>query len=340
MRAAPRNALTDIAGLTLGHATDDRLRSGVTVVVCAEPFPAAVDVRGGGPGTRETDALAPEALFGRASALVLSGGSMFGLAAADGVAAALTAEGRGLRIAPGAPPVAIVPSAILYDLGNGGDKAWGDAPPYRELGAAAYRAAGAEVAIGAVGAGRGAVAGRVKGGLGTASAALESGETVAALVAVNPVGSVLTPCGRAFWAWPWEIGGEFGGGRPDLAHPSSDGWAQSKPLPQTALAPASNTTIGVLATDAALDRADLKRVAAMAQDGFARAIRPAHTPFDGDTLFALATGSGPASRDPAAIARLGAAAADCVARAIARGVWSAIADPNGPPAARDLLASP
>src|SRR5580704_12999952 len=214
-RAAPgpRNLITDVAGLRVGQAQDDAARSGVTVIVADGRAVCAVDVRGGAPGTRETDVLAPENLVDAADAVVLAGGSVYGLAAADGVTAALGAAGSGYRMspAPGVPVSPIVPAAILYDLGNGGAKDWGEAPPYRELGVAALRSAGVQFALGTAGAGAGAMAGRLKGGLGSASAVTEDGFTVGAIVAVNSFGSVVAPGGRTFWAAPYEIAGEFGG---------------------------------------------------------------------------------------------------------------------------------
>ena len=335
-----RNALTDVAGILVGHASDEAARSGVTVIRCLRPMTAAVDVRGGGPGTRETDALAPGALVDAVDAVVLAGGSVFGLAAADAVCAELSHQGVGRLRETRKVAIPIVPAAILYDLENGGDKAWGAQPPYADLGRAALAAAGEEVPLGSVGAGRGAMAGRLKGGLGSASIDLCEGLVVAALVAANPVGSVATPDARCFWAWPFEIDAEFGGARPDLSAP-----AAVEPVgrdTKLALAdpdcPPFNTVIAAVACSAALTVAETQRVAIMAQDGLARAIRPAHTPFDGDTVFALASGdwTPPANR-PLALARIGAAAADCLARATARGVYEATADPDGPPAWRDRV---
>jgi L-aminopeptidase/D-esterase-like protein len=324
-RPGPRNLITDIAGLKVGHATDESVRSGVTVLVCEPGWTAGVDVRGGGPGTRETDALAPENLVGRAHAVVLAGGSVFGLAAADGVAAALSSRGIGLQLRPRSAAIPIVPSAVLYDLANGGDKNWGLSPPYRGLGLRALEAADADFALGSVGAGRGAKAGMVKGGIGSCSVDLGDGLIVAALVALNSVGSPMMPDGRTHWAWAFELAGEFGGGGPprgamDLSDPAPE---ESRLRAIGRLQPGANTTLGVVASTADLSTAECKRVAMMAQDGIARAVRPAHTPFDGDTIFALASGAlsldGDALR-AAQIGRIGSAAADCLARAIARAV--------------------
>jgi L-aminopeptidase/D-esterase-like protein len=321
----PRNLITDISGLRVGHATDERVKSGVTVLLCESAWVAAVDVRGGGPGTREIETLAPENLVGRAHAIVLGGGSVFGLAAADGVATALSARDIGLRFRPNAPAIPIVPAAVLHDLGNGGDKNWGLDPPYRNLGMAALQAVGEDLSLGSVGAGRGAMAGLVKGGIGSASIDLGAGLIVAALVAVNSIGSALMPDGRTYWAWAFEIGTEFGGSKPpgkrlDASDPAPD---ESRLRAQGRLQPGANTTLGVVACTANLTTVECKRVAMMAQDGLARAIRPAHTLFDGDTVFALASGKvtlGDSQERMYDIGRIGSAAADCVARAIARAV--------------------
>jgi L-aminopeptidase/D-esterase-like protein len=323
----PLNLITDVPGLRVGHATDEACRSGVTVLLVDGFWAASVDVRGGGPGTRETEALAPENLVGRAHAVVLSGGSVFGLGAADGVTAALSARGDGLRLKPGAPAIPLVPAAVLHDLANGGDKDWGLTPPYRQLGIAAVDAAGTEFDLGLVGAGRGAMAGLIPGGIGSTSIDLGDGLIVGALVAANPIGSVLMPDGRTFWAWPFEIDGEFGGHHPQPQPPVTE------PLPdQSRLATlgrsqaGANTTLAIVACNADLTSAECKRVAMMAHDGMARAVRPAHTPFDGDTIFALAGGQQPLGSGNARqvqVGRIGSAAADCLARAIARAVYVA-----------------
>ncbi|MDE1150376.1 MAG: P1 family peptidase [Azospirillaceae bacterium] len=323
----PRNAITDVPGLMVGHATDDHVQSGVTTLLCPDGWAAGVDVRGGGPGVRETEALSPENLVGRAHAIVLAGGSVFGLAAADGVVAALSQRGQGLTLRPGTPAVPLVPSAVLYDLANGGDKDWGLVPPYRDLGLRSVEAATTEVAQGSVGAGRGAMAGLVKGGIGTASIDLGDGLVVGALVAANPVGSVHMPDGRTYWAWPFEIGDEFGGRRPEGPMDITD------PVPALSRlgvhdrpTPGANTTIAIVAASADLTTAECKRVAMMAQDGMARAVRPTHTPFDGDTVFAVAKGAALPDESGvrwARVARIGSAAADCLARAIARAVHHA-----------------
>jgi L-aminopeptidase/D-esterase-like protein len=336
-RAGARNLITDVPGLKVGQAEDTRVRTGVTVILPDAPAVAGCSVAGGGPGTRETDALAPENLVDAIDAIVLAGGSVYGLAAADGVAAWLGAQGRGFRLAvrDGVPPSPIVPAAILYDLANAGDKGWGLEPPYRALGIAAAKAAAEGFALGSAGAGYGAMAGALKGGTGSASAITDDGFTVGAIATVNSMGSVIAPGGRTFWAAPYELDGEFGGLGPGGLSGPPDDWGAAK----AAAAPRANTTIACVATDVALSPAQARRVAIMAQDGLARAIRPAHAPTDGDVVFALSTGrvalAGPY---PLNLARIGALAADCLARAIARGVYEARAWPGtDAPAWRDLV---
>jgi L-aminopeptidase/D-esterase-like protein len=309
-----RNLITDVPGLAVGNAQSRRLLSGVTVVLPDARAAAGVSVMGGAPGTRETDLLDPSCTVDRVDAIVLSGGSAYGLDAASGVMDRLRAAGRGFMVRSAVVP--IVPAAILFDLLNGGDKDWGEAPPYRGLGRAAFDRAAREFALGNAGAGLGCTAGRLKGGLGSASARTADGLTVGALVAVNCFGSVLLPGTAALWAAPLERGGEFGG----VAWPSSAPEVPLEFVPEKQIVPA-NTTIAVVATDVALDKAALTRVALMAQDGLARAIRPVHTPVDGDTVFALSTARRPAAPD--AVRRVGALAADCLARAVARGVYAA-----------------
>jgi L-aminopeptidase/D-esterase-like protein len=330
----PKNLITDIAGLNVGHATDEAVRTGVTVLLSTSGWTAAVDVRGGGPGTRETEALAPENLVGRAHAVVLAGGSVFGLAAADGVTAWLSVQGLGLQFRPGSPVIPIVPAAVLHDLGNGGDKNWGLTPPYRELGLRASDAAQSNFALGAVGAGRGASAGLRKGGIGSASLDLHDGLVVGALVAVNSVGSVLMPDGKSYWAWPFELDKEFGGDGPpqsaiDASNPAPD---EARLSAIGRLRPGNNTTIAVVACNADLSTVECKRIAMMAHDGIARAVRPAHTPFDGDTVFALASSELKLEQNvlrAAQIGRIGSAAADCLTRAVARAVHFGNREPAG-----------
>ena len=321
VRPGARNLITDVAGLRVGNAQDRAIVTGATVLTADRPFTAVVDIRGGAPGTRETDALDPMNLVGMADALVLSGGAVHGLDAASGVTAALRAEGRGFRMAPGAPPAPIVPAAILFDLTNGGAKDWGETSPYAALGRAAFASASDVFPLGNVGAGFGARAGAYKGGLGSASSVTDDGFTVGALAAVNSLGSPLLPGSDVFWAWPFEQAGEFGGRRP------RGGEDIDLDLPADLKGPVragANTTIAIVALDADISRIELKRIAVMAADGFARALRPAHTPFDGDLVFALTTAARPAAEPRArALMRLGSIAADTLSRAIARGVYEA-----------------
>ncbi len=323
-RPGPSNSLSDVRGLSIGCAEDKSALTGVTVIVPDARAVCAVDVRGGGPGTRETDALAPENLVDAIDALVLAGGSVYGLGAADGVVAAMGAEGKGfaMREAPGVP----------RDLANGGDKAWGDAPPYAALGRAAYAARGRDVPLGNAGAGMGALAGALKGGQGSASIVTQDGFTIAALACVNCFGSTTMPNQRAFWAHAFEIDGEFGAAVPAQQSFDAEDWHGAKLNP----APRANTTIACVAVDADLTPAEAKRVAQMASAGLARAIRPVFAPFDGDVVFALATAAKPTPEPRAlAIARFGALAADCLARAVARGVFAA-GSVGGHAAWRDL----
>lgn len=322
-RPGPRNLLTDVRGLSVGSVADARLKSGTTVVLCDGPAVGAVAVHGGAPGTRETDVLAPENFGDQVHAVVLSGGSAFGLDAASGAQAWLRERGRGLDIRGHIVP--IVPAAILLDLPNGGDKDWGRYPPYREMGYAACEAAGAEFALGTAGAGAGALAAGLKGGLGSASAVTPSGITVAALAAVNPAGSVTMGRGLHFWAAPFERNGEFGGlGLPSPLPPDA---AEALIKHREFQAAGANTTLVVVATDAALTKAQAKRLAISAHDGMARAIYPVHTPVDGDIVFALATGAR-GQPDLDEMLDLHAAVAAATARAIARGVHAAAPEPG------------
>ena len=322
-RPGLRNLITDVPGLKAGQAQDPVARTGVTVILPDERAVCACDVRGGGPGTRETDALAPENLVDAVDAVVLSGGSVYGLAAADGVVGWLGAQGRGFGMLdrPGVPRSPVVPAAILFDLANGGDKNWGEQPPYRGLGREAVLAAGLDFDLGTAGAGYGAMAGALKGGTGSASVVTADGITVGALACVNSFGSVVAPGGRTFWASPFEIADEFGGLGASGLVAAPEAWGLAKADPQAR----RNTTIACVATDLALTPAQAKRVAIMAQDGLARAIRPVHAPFDGDVVFALSTGGAALAEAGAAmlVARVGALAADCLSRAVARAVYAA-----------------
>jgi len=314
-----RNLITDVPGLKVGHADDARLGSGSTAIVFDAPAVAAADVRGGAPGTRETDLLEPDKLVEHIDAIALSGGSAFGLDAASGVQAWLREQGRGFAV--GSARVPIVPAAILFDLTHAGDKSWGRFSPYRELGYAAAAAAGLEVGLGSVGAGLGATTFNLKGGIGSASAQVD-GLTVGALAAANAAGSMVVGDGPWFWAAPFEIDKEFGG----RGFPSPFPAAAREPRTKGGVR--ANTTLVVVATDATLTKPQAKRLAVMAQDGLAHAIFPAHTPIDGDIVFAAATGRRPLADPVGGLMRLGGIAMQVVARAIARGVHAATALPG------------
>jgi L-aminopeptidase/D-esterase-like protein len=313
-----KNPLTDTRGGGGGPAHDARLASGVTAILFDAPAVAAIDIRGGGPGVREDALLDPVNTVERIDALALSGGSAFGLEAASGIQAWLAEQGRGFAVRDALIP--IVPGAIVFDLLNGGDKAWGRYPPYRDLGYAAAAAANTTFALGSVGAGLGATTANLQGGLGSASATTSRGIKVAAIAVVNAVGSVTVGDGPWFWAAPFEVGNEFGGRglpasfTPDMLAMRIKGGA--------APSAAENTTITAVVTDAILTKAQAKRLAMMAQTGVARAIYPVHLPLDGDIVFAAATCAKPI--EPLVeLSELGMIAANVLARAIARGVYQA-----------------
>ena len=316
---ASRNLITDVAGVKVGHADDARLASGVTAILFDQPAAAAVDVRGGAPGTRETDLLDAHRTVQAIDAVVLSGGSAFGLDSGAGVQAWLRGHGRGFAV--GDIRVPIVPGAALFDLTNGGDKDWGRFSPYRDLGFAAAENASLDFKLGTAGAGFGATTFGLKGGLGSASAQTREGHTVGAIVAVNACGSVTVGTSKHFWAAAFEQNGEFGGcGLPDTV-------PREALVPHAKGRPGENTTIALIATDAALDKAQCHQVAVMAQDGLARAIYPVHTTLDGDTVFAAATGVRPLQAPVAEVSEIGAIAANVLARAVARGIYEATALP-------------
>ena len=321
-----RNLITDVAGVLVGNAHNAHAATGVTVAVFERSAVASVATLGGAPGSRAVTSLEPEMTGSAIDAVVLSGGSLYGLDAAGGVSAVLCAQGKGPQFGGLRLPVAV--QAILFDLVNGGQKDWlkkpvEKRPPYWDLGRDAALAAGKDFSLGTAGAGFGATTATFKGGLGSASGRTRQGFVVGALVAVNAVGSATIGDGPHFWAAPYEQGVEFGG----------LGWP--KALPPEALAvrfkgqpvQATATTIGMVATDATLSKAECKRLAIMANDGLSKALRPVHAPNDGDTVFAAATGCAGPAGDPRVLTELGTVAADCVARAIARGVYEATALP-------------
>ena len=313
--------MTSLPGLRIGHASDDALKSGVTVLIADEPAIAAVHVAGGAPASRETDLLRPGNLVESVDAIVLTGGSAFGLAAADGAMEWLAAHGRGFAVSGTRVP--IVPAAALFDLANGGDKARTKSTSarstYHALAHAACDAAGDDAAEGSVGAGTGATTADLKGGFGAAGTVLADGTRVAAFAAANSVGSVTLGSTPYFRAAPFEHDGEFGGlGLPSPLPPDADAVVTKRPVEAGA-----NTTLAVVATDCTLTRAEARRLAMVAHDGMALAIFPAHTPFDGDTVFTLATGRRQGSRTPQDLMALCAAATTTLARAIARAVYAA-----------------
>ena len=314
-KPGPRNLITDVPGLKVGQAQDDTVKTGVNVLVGDAPFTCGVHVMGGAPGTRETDLLAPDKTVEQVDALVLSGGSAFGLDAASGVADGLRTMGRGFAV--GDQRVPIVPGAIIFDLLNGGNKDWPE-NPYKRLGQKALKSASDDIALGSHGAGTGATTANLKGGVGSASIVLPSGHTVGALVIVNALGSATVGDTGHFWAAPFEMGGEFGNLGPATRYPDLT-------IPPTKLSQHANTTIGIVATDAALTKPQCTRMATAAHDGYARALVPSHTPMDGDLVFAAATGARMMADPLAETLMLGHAAATCMARAIARGVYAATA---------------
>ncbi len=320
MTSFPTNTILDVGGLEIGHAQDEAVKTGVTVILPKKATRCAVDVRGGGPGSRETETLRDGGLIDEVHAVVLSGGSVYGLAAADAVTNWLGAARRGYAPGPAPVPVSpIVPSAILFDNANGGQKDWGETPPFHALGRAACEAAGQDTTQGRIGAGFGATAGLYPGGLGSASETVGN-FTVGAIIAANPVGSPFMPGTDCFWAWPFEKDKEFGGRRP----PENFAFTEPRDTKLAFLkAAGQSTVIGVVATDAGLTQKQLKRLAIMAQDGIAMAVQPAHTPLDGDTIFSLSTSTVDAV-SPVSLAELGAAAARCTARALSIGVYQAL----------------
>jgi L-aminopeptidase/D-esterase-like protein len=316
------NLLTDIAGVRVGHADDAALASGVTAVIFDSPVVAAIDVRGGGSGTRDGALLDLANSVETIDAIALSGGSAFGLEAGGGIQAFLAEQGRGLEVRGAIIP--IVPGAICFDLLNGGDKKWGRFAPYRDLGFAAAASAKTNFKLGSVGAGLGANTANLKGGLGSASAKTDGGVTVAALAVVNAVGTVTIGEGPWFWAAPFEIDSEYGGRgwpvsfTPDMLRMRIKGRPGATAV--------ENTTLAVVVTDAILTKPQAKRLAMIAQTGFARAIYPVHAPTDGDVVFAAAMGERPIE-SLIGLTELGMVAANVVARAIARGVYAATALP-------------
>ncbi|MBV1694913.1 MAG: P1 family peptidase [Hyphomicrobiales bacterium] len=333
------NLITDLEGVRVGNAYDAEVATGVTVILFDGPTVASGVVRGGAPGSRDTALLEPEMTREAIDAVVLSGGSLFGLDAAGGVVSCLRDQGVGFRIGPVNIPIAV--EAITFDLLNGGNKAWGQKPPYWELGWLATTAAEAgPFALGTVGGGYGATTATLKGGLGSASMRTASGFTVGAIAVVNAVGTATIGGRPHFWAAPCEVGNEFGG----LGMPGTLGPDDLRLRMKGGAPPPPSTTIGLVACDAVLTKAQTKRIAIMADDGLARAVRPAHAPMDGDTVFSVATQRRPlrAGYELQELTEIGMAAGDCLARAIARGVYEARALPfaGALPSWRDRFARP
>ena len=328
------NLITDLTGVRVGHAQDAGIATGVTVIVFDRANVASAVTRGGGPGARDTALLEPEMTVAGIDAVVLSGGSVFGLDAAGGAIAYLRQQGRGFAVGGINVPIAV--QATTFDLLNGGNKGWGRMPPYWELGWQATHAAGSgRFDLGTAGGGYGATTATFKGGVGSASAVTASGFTVGAIVVVNAVGSATIGDGPHFWAAPCEVGAEFGGlGQP--AHVPPEGLKL-----RMKGGPPPSTTISLVVTDAVLTKGQAKRLAIMADDGLARAIRPAHAPMDGDTVFAVATLQKPMREGTYDLTDIGLTAADCLARAIARGVYEATALPfqSALPAWKDRFAA-
>lgn len=314
MHPGPHNAITDIPGIKVGHHTNLEGLTGTTVVLVEQGAVAGVDVRGSAPGTRETDLLNPINLVEKVQAIVLSGGSAYGLEAVGGVVQWLEQQGFGLPIGPG-QVVPIVPAAVLFDLKVGSY----ETRPTAEYGyLAAQNANTGRVAMGCVGAGTGARAGGLKGGVGTASVVLENGLIVGAIAAVNSHGRLHHPKNGELFARWLELEGEFNLPPAGLLGPALD---YSDMFFGSPLA-GRNTTIGIVATNARLSKTQAQKIAQMAHDGMARAIFPAHTMMDGDVIFSLGLGETEVT-NPATLSRLGAVAADVFARACVHGLLNA-----------------
>ena len=323
-RPGPTNSICDVPGIRVGHAEHPEYVTGTTVILPDNPCVAAVDHRGGGIGARDTVLLAAGSGVPVVHAITLSGGSAYGLDATGGVMHGLRQDGIGLVLRDEIVPIA--PQAIIFDLLIDGANDW-DRPPWWDLGLKAYRAARAEMALGNVGAGRGATAGSIKGGVGTAS--LETDDfMVGALAVSNSVGEVVIPGTTTFWGWMFERDGELGGQKPPT------GPAAELEIPEAGVF--ENTTLAVVATDATLTRDQAYRIAIMAQDGFAHSTRFVHSPMDGDTVFVISTGERPFADIPVLITQLGNLAAECVARSVMRGVYEA-ESVAGYPSYRSLL---
>ena len=319
MKTGKYNLITDVQGLLVGNAHDPKLKSGVTVLTSENQFPAAVTVLGGAPGTRETDLLETDKLIKKIDALVLSGGSVYGLDAPSGVVDCMRREGRGYQVKDINVP--IVPGAILFDLLNGGQKDW-DQNPYKNIASEAYNKKNKFFELGTEGAGYGATTSNLKGGLGSSSIILDNGITIGALVATNPFGSVVTDGSNSFWASPFEIENEFGG-KDFIAPEKKSFWNPEGSTFKTDSSSITNTTIAIVGTDIEMSKTELKRMSVAAHDGIARAIVPAHTTFDGDLIFSVSTCKKKIHKSDMDLAIIGHASAICLSRAIARSVYEA-----------------
>ena len=342
-----KNLITDVSGVQVGHAEDYKIGTGVTVITGDNPFSAAVDVRGGGPGTRETDMLSLENSIGRADAIVLSGGSAYGLDASSEIQDLLRDDGKGYQL--GKAIIPLVPSAVIFDLNindNPHVNKIGHRSPWRNLANQAYKSCSNNFLLGSYGAGCGATTATLKGGQGSSSwkQKYSNGQeyTVGAIVINNAVGNPLLNKGPCFLSGYLEINKEFGGY--GTSNENFDHVIRSKRLPRsigiadTFNQISSNTVIGVVATDAPLSRINLKRLAIMAHDGIAKSLSPAHTPMDGDTIFAISTHQNNKSElDNIDILAMGSRISDCVARACNRAVYEAVSTIKSKPTWKELF---
>ena len=324
MITGKKNLITDVKGILVGNSHDDEVKTGVSVLTSDERFAASVSVLGGAPGTRETDLLESDKLVNKVDAIVLSGGSAFGLDAASGVVECLKNKKKGYEV--GNVNVPIVPAAILFDLINGGNDDWHN-NLYKNLGKSAYNNKGVDFKLGTFGAGHGATTSNLKGGLGSASIVLSNGVTVGALVAVNPSGSVVTEGTNSFWASPYEANKEFGGKSFEFPNKIFSEYFRGDDNRKDSFS-IKNTTIAIVATDLDLSKVELRRVSVAAHDGISRAIVPSHTPYDGDLVFSVSTARIKTKIEQSDIYNIGHAASICLSRAIARGVYEATPSKN------------
>ncbi len=343
-----KNLITDVPGVQVGSAEDNKIGTGVTIITANKPFAAAVDVRGGGPGTRETDMLSLDNSIGRADAIVLSGGSAYGLDASSEIQDLLRQDKKGYQL--GEAIIPLVPSAVIFDLNineNPHVNKIGERSPWRKLANDAYKSIGLDFALGSYGAGCGATTATLKGGQGSTSwtQKYSNGQeyTVGAIVINNAVGNPLLNVGPHFLSGHLELENEFGGH--GASNKNYDHILRAKRLPSSiGLANTfnditSNTVIGVVATDAPLSRTNLKRLAIMAHDGIGKSLNPAHTPMDGDTIFSITTNpvKNEINFENTDILAMGSRISDCVARACNRGVYEAVPIGKSKPSWKDIF---